>query len=363
MARSRLSQIIAERHDAQIHHGHPSPLILDGAIATALECELHLELHEKLWSAMILKTHPDSVQKLHRMYLDAGVDIITTCSYQISFQDSFKKISGMGHEQVYHLLQKSVQIADQARQEFWRERRKSEAMRQSHSYPLIAFSMSCYGASISVEGEDDVAQEYSGQYVDPDSKYYASSETMKRFHWERLACVLHENLQSPPPDIIIFETVPALAEAVAICEMLHEKADRLEVEYETNGIGRSRPGVIISFSCKDTEHTYHGDNVIDCAKLIDECPLVDGLSVNCTAPKYVQGIVATLRRHTQKLVGCYPNNGDAWDQDSKSWKQGLGDRYGPALAKQFIAAGADLIGGCCRTTPRDMKAISHAIRE
>lgn len=360
--RSRLSQIIAERHAN--HHGHPPLLILDGAIATALESELHLDLHENLWSAMILDTNPDGVQKLHRMYLDAGVDIITTCSYQISFQDSFMKISGLKREQVSRLLQKSLQIADQARREFWCERGKYVETAQQSRYPLIAFSMSSYGASIAVEGEDDVAQEYSGEYVDPDSKYYASSETIKRFHWERLACVLHESLQSSLPDIILFETVPALAEAAAICEMLHEKADRLQ----GSGIGskcRDRPGVIISFSCRDAEHTYHGDSLINCAKLIDECPLVDGISVNCTAPKFVPDIVATLRRHTQKLVGCYPNNGDVWNQCSKSWKQAenANDRYGPALAKQFIAAGADIIGGCCRTTPQDMKAISHAIQE
>ena len=52
-------------------------LILDGGLATALEA-LGCDLNDPLWSAKILLEEPDRVQQVHREFLEAGADCITT---------------------------------------------------------------------------------------------------------------------------------------------------------------------------------------------------------------------------------------------------------------------------------------------
>ncbi|EOE3326442.1 homocysteine S-methyltransferase family protein, partial [Klebsiella pneumoniae] len=55
----------------------------------------------------------------------------------------------------------------------------------------------------------------------------------------------------------------------------------------------------------------------------------------------------------------YPNSGEHYDAVSKTWHH-----HGEACASladylpQWLAAGAKLIGGCCRTTPKDIAALN-----
>lgn len=61
------------------------------------------------------------------------------------------------------------------------------------------------------------------------------------------------------------------------------------------------------------------------------------------------------------VVGiAYPNSGEHWDAAARAWR---GDGGVPtALAKAWIAAGARLVGGCCRTTPAHIAALAASMR-
>lgn len=58
----------------------------------------------------------------------------------------------------------------------------------------------------------------------------------------------------------------------------------------------------------------------------------------------------------------YPNNGDIYDSKTKTWSPNpTGSEPAFAhLVPQWIDAGARLIGGCCRTTPDDIRTIAQA---
>jgi homocysteine S-methyltransferase len=60
-------------------------VILDGALATELE-RRGADLRDPLWSAKLLIENPDLIRQLHYDYLAAGADVITTASYQASFE-------------------------------------------------------------------------------------------------------------------------------------------------------------------------------------------------------------------------------------------------------------------------------------
>jgi homocysteine S-methyltransferase len=61
-----------------------SPTLLDGGFSTALE-ELGNTLNTSLWSGELLKSHPDQVRAAHKLFAEAGAEILITSSHQITF--------------------------------------------------------------------------------------------------------------------------------------------------------------------------------------------------------------------------------------------------------------------------------------
>src|SRR6266852_6316454 len=89
-------------------------VILDGAMATELE-KRGADLNHSLWSAKLLNENPGLIYEVHMDYLKAGADIITTASYQASF-DGFAR-QGYSMEKSRKLLMLSSSLAIQAREE------------------------------------------------------------------------------------------------------------------------------------------------------------------------------------------------------------------------------------------------------
>jgi homocysteine S-methyltransferase len=56
---------------------------------------------------------------------------------------------------------------------------------------------------------------------------------------------------------------------------------------------------------------------------------------------------------------AYPNRGEGWDADTRTWT-GPG-AFLPSDVPGWVAAGARLVGGCCRVTPADIAAVRTAL--
>ena len=83
---------------------------------------------------------------------------------------------------------------------------------------------------------------------------------------------------------------------------------------------------------------------------------VFAIGVNCTPPQFVESLICEIRSATQKPIVVYPNSGERYEN---------GDRHGKpadfaALAKRWRAAGAEHIGGCCRTGPDHIRLLVGA---
>src|SRR5215470_6533368 len=57
------------------------PAVLDGGLASELEAR-GFSLTDRLWSARAIVDAPALLAAIHRDYLDAGADVITTATYQ-----------------------------------------------------------------------------------------------------------------------------------------------------------------------------------------------------------------------------------------------------------------------------------------
>jgi homocysteine S-methyltransferase len=289
--------------------------ILDGGMATELE-QRGCDISGPLWSAHVLRDSPATIEAVHASYLDAGADCILTASYQVSFP-GFAAL-GFSREQTSKTLRDSVRLAQTAR----------DAYRERNPRPvLIAASLGPYGAAL------HNGAEYHGNYV-------CDFESLVSFHAERLAV-----LQSTEADLVAFETVPSLVEAEAIVTAL-----------------RRYPhiGAWISFSCKDETHTGHGEQLAQCGEKLDAERQIVAVGINCTSPKFILPLIAELSRSTMKPIFVYPNSGEEWDAQTQSWRGDSDPAAFASLAHKWYRAGAQAVGGCCRTGPQHVRAIGEA---
>ena len=91
-------------------------VILDGGLATSLEERGH-KLDSHLWSTRVLLDAPKEIETVHRLFIEAGADCITTASYQASYEG----LSHAGHDAAFvdELLIRSVTLARDAVDGFW----------------------------------------------------------------------------------------------------------------------------------------------------------------------------------------------------------------------------------------------------
>jgi homocysteine S-methyltransferase len=292
--------------------------VLDGGMATELE-RRGCNLSGPLWSAHVLAESPETIEDVHLSYLEAGADCILTAGYQVSAM-GYAEL-GQPASAAVAALRQSVDLAVAARERY----------RQQSSRPVwIAASLGPYGAAL------HNGSEYHGNYD-------VSLAELVRFHAERLAVI-----ETTEADFVALESVPSLEEAEAIVEALHQ-----------------HPTIRgwISFTCKDEQHISHGEKLAHCGEFLDKQRQVIAVGINCTQPRLIRPLIGELKRTTRKSIVVYPNSGEGWDAEHRCWT-GTSDAVGfGSLAREWVEAGAQIIGGCCRTGPEHVRAIRESLSE
>jgi homocysteine S-methyltransferase len=293
-------------------------LVIDGALATELE-RRGFDLKDELWSAKILLEQPEAIQQLHYDYFKAGADCAITASYQATLEGFMKR--GLNQTEAVDLIKKSVRLAIEARDDFWAD----ESNRAGREKPFVAASVGPYGAYLA-DGS-----EYRGNYG-------LTEGQLMDFHRPRIQALIEAGAE-----ILACETIPCLIEAQALVKLL-EEFQSIQAW--------------ISFSCRDEVHVSVGQRLEDCVKYVEASPFVAALGVNCTSPKYIPSLIGEASKATDKPVLVYPNSGEKYDALRNDWDgQPVYASFGEE-AKEGFAAGARLIGGCCRTTPKDIEEIA-----
>jgi len=286
-------------------------ILLDGALATELEAR-GADLKDPLWSAKILLEAPELIHQVHYDYFMAGSDIAISASYQATFQGFAQR--GLDQQQAAALMGLSVQLACQARDEFWTDHQN----RLDREYPLVAASIGPYGAYLA-DGS-----EYRGDYG-------ITTEALIDFHRPRMAVLVESG-----PDLLACETIPCQQEAEALIQLLTEFPQQ---------------AAWLSFSCRDGSHVCHGELFTDCVALANKCSQVIAVGLNCTPPAYAESLLIQASQVTEKPLLVYPNSGETWHSEDHYWESNPDDGSMEDRFMTWHRAGARLIGGCCRTTP------------
>ncbi len=298
-------------------------MILDGALATELE-HLGCDINDSLWSAKILAQNPEIIEKVHYDYFVSGADCAITSSYQATIEGYVEK--GFTEFEAISLIKKSVEVAKKARDDFW----VNPLNRINRPTPLVAGSVGPYGAYLA-DGS-----EYRGDYK-------ISEEELIEFHRPRVKILVAAGV-----DILACETIPSLIEAKAITKLLEEF-----------------PKVYcwMSFSAKNDLQISDGTLISDCAKYLDDFTQVAAIGINCSAPVHIQSLIEEIKKNSKKPIVVYPNSGEEYDAHSKTWHGNSSSEIYSRSAKSWFDKGAQLIGGCCRTNPEDIKAIATWARK
>ena len=314
---------LCPRPTSRVYHGpmphlSENPLeglrVLDGGLATELEF-LGADITGPLWSAHVLEDTPDLVQAVHRAYIEAGAECIATVSYQVS-RRGYREI-GLPPERADRALIKAVELAVAVRDEFLPSR------------VLVAASLGPWGAAL------HNGAEYHGNYD-------CSFDDLVAFHRERIAVLAPTRV-----DLLAFETIPSLEEAEAI-------AEALKVWPEAKAW--------LSFTCRDGECVAHGEPLRQCAEFVATLPQAIAIGVNCTAPQWIPALIAQLKLAGDKPILVYPNSGETWDASARRWR-GSGDPDSFAdHAQRWFQAGAQMVGGCCRTRPEHIRRVAAFAR-
>ena len=271
---------------------------MDGGLATQLEAQ-GADLATTLWSAQLLIDDPAAVIAAHRAFFAAGARIATTASYQAPTE----------------LATRSVDLAREALAEFDDGRAR-----------WVAGSVGPYGAALA-DGS-----EYRGDYA-------LSVAELRAWHRPRIAALAEAGV-----DVLALETIPCLAEVEALLA-------------EVTGTGVP---CWLSLTCAG-DRTRAGEPAYAGFAMARDVEEVVAVGVNCLDPAEVGVLVRQAAAASGgKPVVAYPNSGETWDPVRRRWT-GPG-RFDPDLVQDWVDAGARLVGGCCRVTPDDIRALSENLR-
>ena len=265
------------------------------------------------WAVAALHEDPDLVREIHRDYIRAGADVITTNSYGTTRM----RMAAAGLEDRFEaLVRRAGELAAQARDE------------AGNGGARIATSLPPLEASY--------VNEFALSYAETRAQF---SELM--------------DLLDPYVDIILGETLSTAFEARAFLEAAQ---------------GRGKPAWL-ALTLKD-----HGGvdlrggekltDVIDQAREYDPAALL----VNCTTPDSIQAALPILQAGGLPFGG-YANGfveiPAAWDERGGVMQLETRTDLSPAAYAEAVArwieAGAAIVGGCCETGPAHIARLRQLI--
>ncbi len=281
-------------------------ILLDGALGTELE-RRHVPAPLPLWSAQALLDAPDTVRAIHEDYVRAGADILTVDTFRTTAR-ALGKAGRAGDAD--RLTELAVTLAREAAD-------RARGTRVILLAGALAPLEDCYRPELA-----------------PDAA------TAEKEHAEQAVRLARRGV-----DLILIETMNSIVEAKAALRAA-----------KPTGVP-----VLVSFLCRNALQLWNGEGLADAVQAVE--PLKpDAILVNCVSPDVAGDCVAEMARVTRIPLGCYPNAGTP-DLEQGTWR--FDPEWTPGkfaeVASGWVARGAQIVGGCCGTTPEHIRALRAAL--
>ena len=285
--------------------------LLDGSMSFPME-QLGYNLKNKLWTGMALISDPDIIKNIHKDYINAGADYISTSTYQVSYD----RLQNMGYQssEIKKVFQKSVDIV-------------KEAIKESRSKKEIKI-VGSFGPFASY---DPNASEYVG-------KYNSTDDEIKNFHLNNINIIEETDL-----DIILYETIPCLR----------------EIEILSKVLSQTNKEIWISITCNENIEFRDSSSFKEACKIISPIEQITTLGINCFSPLLVEKALKKLKKYSNKKTLIYPNSGEKYNPKDKYWSGK--NEFNNLMIKNWLSLSPDIIGGCCRVGYNNIKKMREEI--
>lgn len=286
-------------------------LILDGAMGTMLQRK-GLQGNSESFNL----TNPETIGEIHKEYIEAGADIITTNSF------SANSIS----QSEYNLSEKAGQMAEAA------ARIARKAADEAPRKIWVAGSVGPTSKSLSL------AQNIN----DPIFRPYSFDGMAEAFE------VQIRGLVKGGVDLLLFETC---------FDALNTKAALYAIGHIPEA---SDIPIMISASMSDRSgRTLTGQTMEAFFRSVQHCsPLSFGLNCSLGAEEMIP-LIAEVASFATCAVSCYPNAGlpnEMGEYDETP------SQMAESVRKMALAGSVNIVGGCCGTTPEHIKAVAEAVK-
>jgi homocysteine S-methyltransferase len=288
------------------------PVLADGAMGTVLyargvfinRCYEELNLSD---ANLILSVHEE--------YLQAGAEILETNTFGANrFRLDRHGLSG----KVDEINAAGVRLARQAVERL-KEKQAGEAW--------VAGSVGPLGVRLEPLGKTGL-----------DEAHAAFAEQIS---------VLAKGDPGKGVDLLIIETMPALNEAHEALEAAKAVAPELPV--------------LVMVTVDDEGECLDGSSAAQAAALLTEWG-ADAVGVNCsTGPATVLTAIEQMRAATTLPLAAMPNAGMPRAVEGRNIYL-VSPEYMASFARKAITVGAQIVGGCCGTTPNHTRAMRQALR-
>ena len=309
-------------------------LVLDGAMGTMIQ---RLKLTESDFRGdmfadsncqlagnndLLSLTHPEKIAAIHRQYLEAGADIISTNTFNAN-----------AISQADYATEKLVKDINRAAAKLAR----SEAARFMAEHPdrkiFVAGSVGPTNRSASMSPKmDDPA------YRDVDY------DALLRAYREQI-----EALAEGGVDLILFETVFDTLNLKAGLESARQVSERLN---------RKLPVMVSATLAGPSGRILSGQTLGAFVTSIAAYDNVISVGLNCSwGARDMQPFIEELSAITPLAVSCHPNAG--LPDENGCYKESA-DSFAEAVSVMMSRGLVNIVGGCCGTTPDHIRALASA---
>ena len=280
--------------------------LLDGAMGSELLKRGH-NVPQHTWSANINIDNPLIVEEIHKEYINAGSNYITTNTFRTTPRAFIK--SGLNTNEATDIAKKSLNGAINVA--------KNAKNNKTKVLGSVAPLEDCYMPDL-----------FPG-------KSYAKKEFNN----------ILDSLYNAGIDIFLLETMNSITETRSCLEVIHE----------------SNLPIWVSFNLLDSIHIKSGETLVNAIKMTADFD-VDCILLNCNP---IERTKESLKIVSENCLtwGIYPNLGIGEPSPDGVISNYYSDEDFLNLCKKAIDLGASVIGGCCGTSPRHIKLLRDNLLE
>ena len=287
MKREHIEQLLSEKI-----------LILDGATGTELQKRgMEAGASPELWCL----DHPDILEAVHADYVQAGSDIIYTCT----FGANAFKLKQYGRNDVREVNRALAQLARKA---------AGDRVLVAGDIGPTGIFLEPFGTVPFEEGVDVFKEQVRG-------------------------------LLEGGVDLFVIETMMDIQEARAALIAVRELTDRFAV---------------VTMTYEKTGRTLNGTDPVSALITLQSLG-ANAVGCNCSSgPEDMLPLIAAMKPYAKVPLAAKPNAGLPRLVDDRTVFEMDPSEFA-AFGKKFSADGVNLMGGCCGTDPRHIKALKQAI--